>query len=58
MNKRLMMRRAIAIPLQTIRANNLPLRLKTTNNRKKIKTTEEQQSSPAEKHTSDADTAP
>ena len=33
------------------------LQLKTTNNRKKIKRQEEQQPSPAEKHTSDADTA-
>ena len=37
MSKRLMMRRAIAIPLQTIRASSQLLQLKTTNNRKKIK---------------------
>jgi len=36
MNNRLMMRRAITIPHQTIQANNL-LRLKTPNSRKKIK---------------------
>jgi hypothetical protein len=37
MSKRLMMRRAIAIPLQTIRANRKLLQLKMTINRKKIK---------------------
>ena len=37
MSKRLMMRRAIAIPLQTIRASRKLLQLKMTINRKKIK---------------------